>query len=141
MTENPELTGQPVLIHPRLTHDPFDKKNKIGVITSADFEIDEITVDFGNEGRALFSTDAVLVLRDPEKIRSSADDDFTLMPIWDYGEIMNIASLVESGRTDYHKYAIQLAQKDPEIFDYIMNSLRDEWNLESKKTINYGRNP
>jgi hypothetical protein len=141
MTEQPELTGQPVLIHPRLTHDPFDKKNKIGVIISADFENNEITVDFGNEGRALFSTDSVLVLRDPEKIRSSADDDYTLMPIWDYGEIMNIASLVESGRADHRKYAVQLAQKDPEIFDYILNSLRHELNLETQKTNIYGRNP
>src|SRR5665213_904688 len=116
-----KFINQPVLVHP-------DKK--IGTIVSIDLEHDETIVSFGEEGRATYSTNAVFVLRDPAKIRIDADNDVTLMPFWDYEDIIGIAQFAESARLDYRRFAIQLSQKNPDAMEYTMNLLRHELQVE-----------
>jgi hypothetical protein len=119
-----ELIGEPVLI-----------KNKIGMITSTDLKNDEVIVNFEPEGQTSFSMDAVLVLRDPAKIRLDAENDRTLMPFWDYEDIMEITGYAESTPYEYRKFAIQLSQKNPNALEYTMHSLRHELSLEQKQII------
>ena len=118
-----KFVNEPVLVHPQLENDPLKMKNKVGTIISIDLEHDNIIVSFGEEGRAMFSTDALLVLREPDLIMD-AENDVTLMPFWDYEDIMGIITFAESARLDYRRFAIQLSQKNPDAMEYTMNTLR-----------------
>lgn len=135
MDKQDELIGTLELVHPKLTNDPDNKKNKIGTILSADLENDNIVVGFGSEGQALFSMDALLMMRDPDQIEVDADNDHTLLPFWDYGDILEIISIARIPQPEYRKYAIQLSQKSPVAMEYTMQPLRNELGLERKNII------
>jgi hypothetical protein len=78
MNKQYELSGTVVLVRPSLVNDPDNKKNMVGVIVMASVENDNVLVDFGFEGHALFSINALLVLRKPDDIHSDVMNDATL---------------------------------------------------------------
>jgi hypothetical protein len=116
--------------------------NQLGTILSVNAGTGEAMVDFGAEGQTIFSSDALLVLRDAVDIRRDAKNDVTLMPNWDYYDIMEIVSLAESADMAYRRHAIQLSVKSPEAMEYTMSSLRDELHLERPTQLSryHGRN-
>lgn len=130
-----KFVNEPVLVHPQLQNDQLKMKNKVGTIIAIDLEHDNTVVSFDEEGRATFSTDALWVLREPALIKRDAENDVTLMPFWDYEDIMGIITFAESARPDYRRFAIQLSQKNPDAMEYTMNSLRHELSLERTQMI------
>jgi len=122
-----ELLGTIVLVHPNLLTDPANKKNQIGMITSADLENDNVVVSFGDDGEALFSSDALLVLRKPDEIRHAALLDETLMPYPDFYDIMEACMLVE---LSMHREAVRMAMENPMVLEYAMDRLDYELGLD-----------
>jgi hypothetical protein len=137
MDEHNELLGTVVLVHPRLSNDPAGRKNQIGIITSAELEQDDITVSFNEKEQALFSSDALLVLRDVDDIKVDALNDFTLLPFYDYGDIMDIIMLAGSPHTENRRAAVELSRGNPAAMEYTMNSLNNE--LALKQDQRYSR--
>jgi hypothetical protein len=130
-----ELLGMVVLVHPNLLNDPAGRKNQIGVITSAVLEHDNITVCFRENVQALFSTDALLVLRDPDDIAIDALNDFTLLPFEDYGDIMNIIMLANSPSMESRRAAVELSRGNPVAMEYAMHPLNDELALKQDRRL------
>ena len=52
MNKHDELSGTFVLVHPDLINDPADKKNQIGIISTAELENDNVVVSFGKLGQS-----------------------------------------------------------------------------------------
>jgi len=138
MNEQNALAGTPVLVKPNLSNDPANKKNQVGVIVMASVEIDSLMVSFGFEGNAFFSTDALLILRKPDDIRRDALNDFTLLPFYDYADIIAIIELAESSSRAVQKEAVVLAMKSPDVLEYTMVSLSTELGIKRSAGISRG---
>ncbi len=126
MNKSGELPGTVVLVHPNLLTDPANKKNQIGIIISADLENDNVLVSFGDEGVALFSSNALFILREPDDIRHAALLDETLMPYPDFYDIMEACTLAE---LSLHREAIRIAMENPMVLEYAMDRLDYELGL------------
>ena len=135
MNKYDELLGTFVLVHPNLTFDPADKKNQVGVIESADLENDNIIVGFSDGSKALFSTNALLVMRDIDEIRGYADYDIDLLFREDYWDIITVCATAETKDLGGYKAAIQLASKNPMAMEYAMHPLDDSLGLDHHKKL------
>ena len=135
MNEQEELSGTFVLVHPKLLNDPDEKKNQVGVITAADLENDNVVVSFSDGSEALFSTDALLVMRDTDDIRRYADYDVDLLFREDYFDIIEVCITAESANMGGPKAAIQLARKSEMALEYAMRPLDDTLGLNQHKSI------
>jgi hypothetical protein len=135
MNKQHELIGTLVLVHPNLTNDPADRKNQIGIISSVDLENDEIEVSFGFDGQSSFSTDALLVMRSSDEIEHDAANDVTLLPFYDYQDILDILMFMDSPLMVYRRHTIELSSKCPEVLEYTMHSLECELGLKRNKNL------
>ncbi|MBS1532754.1 MAG: hypothetical protein JSU01_20800 [Bacteroidetes bacterium] len=124
-----------MLVRPDLTIDPANKKNEVGVIRSADLRHDNFVVRFSDGSEGLFSSDALLVLRDTNEIRRDADYDETLLFREDYFDIMEACFLAESCGLSGLRAAVELSQKCPMALEYTMRPLNDELSLDQSKSI------
>jgi hypothetical protein len=134
MTTEDELPGKFVLVRPDLLNDPAEKKNQVGAIKSADLKNDNVVVSFGEGDDALFSTDALLVMRDIDVIRGYAEYDYDQLLREDYFDIMEVCIIAETKDLGGYKAALQLARKSPMAMEYAMRPLDDELGLNRNKT-------
>jgi len=137
MNKHDELSGTLVLVHPQLLTDPAEKKNQIGIIASAEIENDNIIVSFGNEGQALFSTDALLVLKKPGSIHFDTMQDHLKMNAQDFKDLLRVGMLANSNLTKDHRQAIEISRDNPAVLEYSMASLEEELGL--KQDYSMGR--
>lgn len=134
MTDD-DLSGTFVLVHPRLSNDPENRKNQVGVIVSADLQNDNIIVGFSDETESIFSADALLVLRNVSEIERDADYDFNLLPREDYWDIREVCFLAGSWQTECRRAAIELAQQSEMTQEYALRPLNDELGLSQRKGV------
>lgn len=137
MNKYDELSGTLVLVHPQLLNDPAEKKNQIGLITSAEIENDNVIVSFGNQGQALFSADALLVLKKPGSIHFDTMQDHLKMNSQDFKDLLNVGMLANSNLTKDHRQAIEISRDNPVVLKYSMASLEEELGL--KRDYSVGR--
>lgn len=96
-------------------------------------EYDDITVSFNENEPALFSTDALLVLRNVDEIEVDALNDFTLLPFEDYGDIMDIIMLAGSPHMENRRAAVELSRGNPMAMEYTMHPLKLELALKQDR--------
>jgi len=77
-------------------------------------------------------------LRKPDDIRRDALNDFTLLPFYDYADIMSIIHLAESSSKALRKEAVALAMKSPDVLEYTMVSLYTELGIKRNPGISSG---
>ncbi|MFI5160506.1 MAG: hypothetical protein ACHQHN_04475 [Sphingobacteriales bacterium] len=121
-----ELLGTLVLLRP---NDIPELQNKIGSICSELIEDNTVVVNLNGDFPISFSVHELFVLRNPEEIEKSANNDYELLPSWNYGDIMEVAILANSPHEQERIGAIELSAKDPDVFEYTMTSLAEELGL------------
>lgn len=129
MNKHDELAGLFVLVHPNLAYDPADRRNQIGIIASAELENDIVAVSFGKDGQALFSADALLVLKKPNEIHFEAVKDATKMDLKDFKQTLEVSLLASSPLMKDRRRAVELSRDNPNVREYSMNSLEDELGI------------
>ena len=137
MNKHDELSGTFVLVHPQLLTDPAEKKNKIGIIASAELENDNVVVSFGSEGQALFSADALLVLKKPGSIHFDTMQNHLKMNTDDFKNLLRVGMLANSNLTKDRRQAIEISRDNPAVLAYSMASLEVELGL--KQDYSMGR--
>jgi hypothetical protein len=135
MNKHDELTGTFVLVHPHLNYDPDSRQNQIGVISTAELDNDNVMVSFGKEGQALFSADALLVLRKPNDIHYDALRDAKQLETPDFKQILQVMTLANSIWTKDRRQAMELCRDNPNVLKYSMASLEEELGLKQDYTI------
>jgi len=135
MNKHDELTGTFVLVHPELVYDPAGKSNEIGIISTASLEDDNVIVSFGKEGQALFSADALLVLRKPNDIHFDAVRDARQLEVKDFKNILQVSLLANSPWIKERRQAIELCRDNPKVLQYSMASLDQELGLKQDYNI------
>ena len=135
MNKHDELSGTLVLVHPQLLIDPAEKKNQIGIIASAEIENDNVIVSFGNDGQALFSADALLVLKKPGSIHFDTMQDHLKMNAQNFKDLLRVGMLANSNLTKDHRQAIEISRDNPTVLAYSMASLEEELGLKQDYSV------
>lgn len=135
MNKHDELSGTLVLVHPQLLTDPAEKKNQIGIIASAEIENDNVVVSFGSEGQALFSADALLVLKKPGSIHFDTMQDHLKMNTHDFKDLLRVGMLANSNLTKDRRQAIEISRDNPAVLAYSMASLEEELGLKQDYSV------
>ncbi|RYZ20299.1 hypothetical protein [Mucilaginibacter sp. PAMB04168] len=135
MNKHDELSGTLVLVHPQLLTDPAEKKNQIGIIASAEIENDNVIVSFGNHGQALFSADALLVLKKPASIHFDTMQDHLKMNTQNFKDLLRVGMLANSNLTKDHRQAIEISRDNPAVLAYSMVSLEEELGLKQDYSV------
>lgn len=124
-----DLTGNLVMVHPRLENDPVQRQGQVGIITSADLAKDEIYVGFGNSPLGLYSTDALLVLKPHNELYQDILTHIKEMDTPDFKTLMEITLLQEKNSVNYLRDAMELATTNDRTLAYSTISLQDKLGL------------
>jgi hypothetical protein len=147
MNQSDDLTGTLVLVHPELPEDPVNKQGQMGMIMFAEPEKDDIYVTFGNNERALYGSDALLVFKKPGKIYQELLVNTKNIAIPDFKALHRIGMLLDNGTSKGAKEAMQLAVENPGVHIHAMETLQSKLGLdvsvaaekEQTNTQSYGR--
>jgi hypothetical protein len=140
-----DLTGDLVMVHPKLENDPVNRQAQVGIITSADLAKDEVYVGFGNSPLGLYSTDALLVLKPHNELYNDILTHIKEMDTPDFKTLMEITLLQEKSSVNYLRDAMELAATNERTLAYSTVSLQDKLGLvreesrEQQLTASIGR--
>ncbi len=124
-----ELTGNLVMVHPKLENDPVQRQGQVGIITSLDLAKDEVYVGFGNSPLGLYSTDALLVLKPHNELYTDILTHVKEMDTPDFKTLMEITLLQEKSSVNYLRDAMELAATNERTLAYSTVSLQDKLGL------------
>lgn len=140
-----DLTGNLVMVHPKLENDPVNRQAQVGIIISADLAKDEVYVGFGNSPLGLYSTDALLVLKPHNELYNDILTHIKEMDTPDFKTLMEITLLQEKSSVNYLRDAMELAATNERTLAYSTVSLQDKLGLvreesrEQQVTASMGR--
>ena len=124
-----DLTGNLVMVHPKLENDPVKRQAQVGIITSADLTKDEVYVGFGNSPLGLYSTNALLVLKPHNDLYQDILTNIKNMDTPDFKTLMEITILQEKSSVNSLRDAMELAATNERILAYSTVSLQDRLGL------------
>ena len=124
-----ELQGTWVLVHPDLGSDPLQKQGQIGLVTDVDLEMDDIYVSFGKGQQGLYSTDALLVLKQPGEVYKNTMANRAGMDTADFNTLLNITVHQGLNTPAANRDAIELALDSQTVRDHSLVTLRDKLQL------------
>jgi len=130
MNDAEDLTGTLVLVNPELKDDPVNKQGQAGMLLYANTEKDDIYVAFGKGEQALYSSDALLVFKQPSDIYRQLISESREMGIPDFKTLMRINMLLEQAGGQNMKEAMQLVKENPTVISRAMVSLQEKLGLE-----------
>jgi len=133
MRSTEELPGTLVLLRP---NDQPELHNKIGTIVSELLDDNTVIVNLTKSGTLTLAVTELFVLRDPEEIEEAAKLDETLMPFWNFADIIEVSILANSAFKEERIVAIELSRKDPDVFEYTMKRLDHELGLSRYYQMN-----
>jgi hypothetical protein len=96
------------------------------MITDIDLEQDNVFVSFEKGEQALYSTDALLVLRNQNDVYRDLMSNATKMDGPDFKALFKLNLLQQSGSRQDLQSAMEIAQGNEKIRAYSMNSLQDK---------------
>lgn len=124
-----ELTGNLVMVHPKLENDPVNHQAQVGIITSADLAKDEVYVGFGNSPLGLYSTNALLVLKPHNDLYQDILTNIKKMDTPDFKTLMEITILQEKSSVNSLRDAMELAATNERTLAFSTVSLQDKLGL------------
>jgi len=124
-----DLTGNLVMVHPKLENDPVNRQAQVGIITSADLAKDEVYVGFGNSPLGLYSTNALLVLKPHNDLYQDILTNIKNMDTPDFKTLMEITILQEKASVNSLRDAMELAATNERTLAYSTVSLQDKLGL------------
>ena len=124
-----DLTGNLVMVHPKLENDPVNRQAQVGIITSADLAKDEVYVGFGNSPLGLYSTNALLVLKPHNDLYQDILTNIKNMDTPDFKTLMEITILQEKSSVNSLRDAMELAATNERTLAYSTVSLQDKLGL------------
>ncbi|MCQ6957661.1 hypothetical protein [Mucilaginibacter aquariorum] len=125
MKPTDELTGMLVLVHPELTQDPANNQGKIGIITGAELEQDDVYVSFGKGEQALYSTDALLVFKPEKDLYTTIMTDAREAGPEVFKTLFQINLMQQHGTTSVMKKAMEMVADNKILRDLSMDTLEN----------------
>lgn len=130
-----DLTGTWVLVHPELTTDPAKHQGQIGIITSSDLNKDEVRVGFGHTPVALYSTDALLVIKPHNELYKDLLSNVKEMEAQDFKTLLRISMILQNGSPRQLKDALEMVMASENTLKFGTISLQDKLGLAMEKEV------
>jgi hypothetical protein len=134
MALHSELHGTQVLVHPYLENDPTEKQGKVGVIAYAR-TFDEISVAFMDGKEGVYALDNIMQLKKREVIFPDDKAAMKNVSIKDYKDLFTIARLQEMGRSTDIMRALDIAGKNPAIWDRTLSPVSESMARKNEYSI------
>jgi hypothetical protein len=125
-----ELRGTLVLVHPDLTVDPAHKQGQIGMVTDIIPDVDNVFVSFGHGLQALYSSDALLALRNQREIYQDMLANATKMETPDFKALFRLTLFQQSGQKKDQQAAMELARDNAAVRNYAMVSVQEKFGIK-----------
>jgi len=136
MNPSDELIGQLVLVHPELTSDPAGKPGQVGIVTGTELENDNVYVGFGRHGQGRYGTDALLLLRPADQIKTLLQEHQQELNVHDYKALFQISLLQEFRQSTANtKTAMSLALQSEIVRNLSLRSVEDSLGLRQQQTL------
>ncbi|WGQ08991.1 hypothetical protein QG516_20985 [Pedobacter gandavensis] len=135
-----DLTGTWVLVHPELTTDPGKHQGQIGIITSSDLKKDEVRVGFGNTPVALYSADALLVIKPHNELYRDLLTNVKEMEDQDFKTLLRISMILQNGSPRQLKDALEMVLSSENTLKFGTVSLQDKLGLLMEKELEVHQN-
>jgi hypothetical protein len=129
MNKTNELPGTPVLVHPDLLFDTAGRQGQVGMITDTDLARDEVFVSFERGQNALYSTNALLVLKPSNEIHREALGNHLEIDTRDFKALLEISLLTQSGQSSKIRSALEMAGANDTLRKYSFQPLEDSLGL------------
>lgn len=135
-----DLTGTWVLVHPELTIDPAKHQGHIGIIKSSDLLKDEVRVGFGHTPVALYSTDALLVIKPHNELYRDLLTNVKELETQDFKTLLRISMLLQNGSPRQLKDALEMVLSSENTLKFGTVSLQDKLGLLMEKELEVHQN-
>lgn len=129
---NSELYGTLVLVHPHLL-DPEKKQGQVGIFTYLDVG-NRAFVSFLDNKEGRYATANLFQLKEREHLFASIDDPSSLS-VKDYKDIYQISLLQDYGGNKGTLRALEIAAKNPSIWEKILIKLEDHLGLKMEQSL------
>jgi hypothetical protein len=130
------LNGKIVLVHPDLPEDPAGRQNQAGRIIRANLQADDIYVDFKDGKPALYATNALLVLKDPDEIYRILEGTGTDMTNPAIMGSYFVASVLHIGFASADRSAMNRAIQNDGVREICLESLSEVLERNEIRGIN-----
>jgi hypothetical protein len=134
MTNN-ELLGTLVLVHPNLENHPAGREGDIGIVAYVDTPNNEVYLRFTDEAEAVYTSDALFMLKDSDKIFPEAAIDRSNMNMDNYKDLYKINTLQNMGRGKDIMNALEIARDNPGIWPSSLVSVEESLELRHNQYL------
>jgi hypothetical protein len=93
-----ELINKSVMVNPLLTDDPVRMQGQVGIITYINRENDDVHVQFPNDTKGIYSTNALLSLLPKEMVLANVQTELTALDPKEIRILLEIYRLQKSGQ-------------------------------------------
>ncbi len=129
-----EIQGTYTQVHPQLD-DPAGRQGQIGIITYADIEKDDIYVSFEKGGQALYSSDALLVMKKSNEIFGETVSRVSELSTPDFKALLEISLKMQSVNPQEHRAALEMALQNETVRNFSQVSLQERLGISSDQQI------
>lgn len=140
----PEIQGTYAQVHPQLD-DPVGRQGQIGMITYADLERDDVYISFEKGQQALYSSDALLVMRKSNEIYRDTISKVSELSTPDFKTLLEISMKMQSSNLQEHRAALEMSLTNEITRQFSQISLQERlgitnnYQLEQEQVHTRGR--
>jgi len=129
-----ELHGTQVLVHPYFENDTAEKQGKAGIIAYAR-TFNEIYVAFPDGKEGIYPLDNLMQLKNREHIFPEDKAAMKGVSVPDYKDLFTIARLQDMGRSTDIVKALEIAGKNPAIWERAIAPVSESMARQNEYTI------
>ena len=126
MEDNIHLTYPFVLVNPELAYDPEERKNEIGIITSAvDASREHFNVSFQDNTDSVLASENLFVLKSMEEMERMLLDHGADMAFPDLKALTQLVLTLRHGIGDRTWDALKIASSNPSIHPLCLETIQN----------------
>ncbi|SDF94309.1 hypothetical protein SAMN05421827_102201 [Pedobacter terrae] len=139
-----EIQGTYAQVHPKLD-DPVGRQGQIGMITYADLERDDVYINFEKGQQALYSSNALLVMRKSNEIYRDTISKVSELSTADFKMLLEISMKMQSSNLQEHRAALEMSLTNETTRQFSQISLQERlgvtnnYQLEQEQVHTRGR--
>lgn len=123
-----EMIDRIVMVHPDLTHDPYNQRGNVGVVTNIDLERDDVFVEFSDSKIGIYESEALLSFISVKKLEQDIDSIIEDLFLTDYHDAKRVFQLTRSDNEKSLRNAWDIIKVNPNLRDVFTMNYRDSIN-------------
>jgi|GEM_PF-652742 len=138
-----DLNGEMVIVHPKLINDPAHSQGNIGILTKIDIPQDEVHVRFANGVAGIYSSDALLTMKDPTQFYRDIVSQGSNLSVQDQKTVLRANMFQGSGTVKAMMDAMDMIRSSEDTLTFSTITLQEKIAValkqDQEKTTSIGR--